>query len=229
MRKLLIALIVLAILGVAADFAGARLFEGRVTTVLERRYDLGTRPVVQVRDFPFLPHLLSGNFSTIDLAAKNVHTQGLNAENLEVHLHGVHVPRKVMLGGAGDVAVDHTDGEVTLSQAEVNRLAASDLRGGTLTLQPDGVRLQTRVTILGQSVDALITGQLGVNAGRLTFTPKNVEAAGLPSASLGTVASLFTFEVPLRQLPAGLQLQRVNTERGALVVAGQAGALQLPS
>jgi len=229
MRKLLIALVVLVILGVAADFVAARVFESHATTVLEQRYDLGTRPVVQVRDFPFLPHLITGNFSTVDLAAKNVHANGVSAENLELHLHGVHIPRKVMLGGSGDVGVERADGEVTLSEAEVNRLAASDLRGGTLSLLPDGVRLRVRVTVLGQQVDALITGQLGVSAGRLTFTPKDVEAAGLPSASLGTVASLFTFEVPMQQLPAGLKLERVTTERGALVVAGQAVSLQLPS
>ncbi|HEX9343058.1 MAG TPA: DUF2993 domain-containing protein [Actinomycetota bacterium] len=229
MRKLLIVLIVLGILGVAADFAAARVFESRVTTILEQRYDLGTRPVIQVRDFPFLPHLITGDFSAIDLAARNVQAEGLSAEALELHLHGVHVPRKVMLGGSGDVGVDRADGEVTLSEAEVNRLAASDLRGGTLSLEPDGVRLRVRVAILGQPVDALVAGQLGVSAGRLTFTPKNVQAAGLPSAALGTVASLFTFEVPMRQLPAGLKLQRVTTERGALVVAGQAASLQLPS
>jgi hypothetical protein len=55
-----------------------------------------------------------------------------------------------------------------------------------------------------------------------------VEAAGLPSASLGRIASLFTFAVPLERLPAGIQLQRVNTERGALVVAGEAASLRLP-
>jgi hypothetical protein len=229
MRKLLIALVVLGILGVAGDYAAARVFESRVTTILEQRYDLGTRPVIQVRDFPFLPHLITGNFSAIDLAAKDVQAEGLSAQNLELHLHGVHVPRKVMLGGSGDVGVDRADGEVTLSEAEVNRLAAGDLRGGTLSLLPDAVQLHVRVTVLGQPVDALVTGRLGVSNGRLTFTPRNVQAAGLPSASLGTVASLFTFEVPMQQLPAGLKLQRVNTERGALVVAGQAASLQLPS
>ena len=69
MRKLLIAAVVLLILGVAADFAAARVFEDRVTTELQREYDLGRRPVVQVRDFPFLPHLATGRFSTIDVAA----------------------------------------------------------------------------------------------------------------------------------------------------------------
>ena len=66
MRKLLVAVVVLLLLGAAADFAAARVFEGRVTEALQREYDLVQRPVVQVRDFPFLPHLLTGRFSTIN-------------------------------------------------------------------------------------------------------------------------------------------------------------------
>ena len=67
MRKLLIAVVVLLLLG-AADFVAARVFEDRVTEALQREYDLGQRPVVQVRDVPFLPHLVTGRFSTIDAA-----------------------------------------------------------------------------------------------------------------------------------------------------------------
>lgn len=229
MRKLLIALVVLAVLAVGGDYAAARLFESRVTTILEQRYDLGTRPIVQVRDFPFLPHLLSGNFSAIDLAAKEVRAEGITAQALELHLRGVHVPRKVLLGGSGDVRVDHADGEVTLSEAEVNRLLAAELpQPLTLSFQPDEVRARARVTVLGQAVDALVTGRLGVSAGRLTFTPTHVEAAGLPSALLSRVAGLVAFQVSLR-LPAGIQLERVNTEQGAVVVTGQAASLQVPS
>ena len=64
MRKLLIVVVVLLLLGAAADFAAARVFEDRVTEALQREYDLGRRPVVQVRDVPFLPRLLTGRFST---------------------------------------------------------------------------------------------------------------------------------------------------------------------
>ena len=44
MRKLLIAVVVLVLLGAAADFAAARVYEDRVTTELQREYDLGRRP-----------------------------------------------------------------------------------------------------------------------------------------------------------------------------------------
>ena len=39
MRKFLIAVVVLVLLGAAADFVAARVFEDRVTTELQREYD----------------------------------------------------------------------------------------------------------------------------------------------------------------------------------------------
>ena len=76
MRKLLIAVVVVLLLLGAADFVAARVFEDRVTEALQREYDLGQRPVVQVRDVPFLPHLVTGRFSTIDVAATDASAKG---------------------------------------------------------------------------------------------------------------------------------------------------------
>jgi LmeA-like phospholipid-binding len=109
MRKLLI-VVVLVLLGAVADFAAARIFEDRVTEALQREYDLGARPVVQVRDVPFLPHLATGRFSTIDLAATDATARGINAAQLKLTLHGVRAPREVMLGESGRVTVDRADG-----------------------------------------------------------------------------------------------------------------------
>ncbi|HWC44402.1 MAG TPA: DUF2993 domain-containing protein, partial [Actinomycetota bacterium] len=122
MRKLLIAAVVLVLLGAGADFAAARIFEDRVTDALQREYDLGRRPVVQVRDVPFLPHLASGRFSTIDVAATDASAKGVNAAELQLTLHGVRVPREVMLGEPGRVTVEQADGTIELTEAEVNRL-----------------------------------------------------------------------------------------------------------
>src|SRR5918999_1943668 len=124
MRKLLIAVVVLLILGAAADFAAARIFEDRVTDAVRREYALDSRPVVQVRDFPFLPSLAAGRFSTIDVAATDVAAEGINAAELQLQLRGVRVPREVLLGEPGRVTVERADGTVELTEAEVNRLLA---------------------------------------------------------------------------------------------------------
>lgn len=230
MRKLLIAVVVLLLLGAAADFAAARVFEDRVTEALQREYDLGRRPVVQVRDVPFLPHLATGRFSTIDLAATDATARGINAAQLKLTLHGVRVPRDVLLGEPGRITVDRADGTIELTEAEVNRLLADRLQGGTLAIKEDGVELRVKVPLLGQTLEAQVTGELGARDGRVTFTPAEIrlgEQGRIDPSTEDLLASQFTFEVPLPELPAGVRLERVDTRPGTVVLSGRAAGVRV--
>lgn len=228
MRKLLIAVVVLLLLGAAADFAAARVFEDRVTEALQREYDLGRRPVVQVRDVPFLPRLLTGRFSTIDVAATDASAKGINAAQLQLTLHGVEVPREVLLGEPGQVTVERADGTVELTEAEVNRLLADRLQGGALAIEEDGVEVRTQVPFLGQTLDALVAGKLGARDGQVTFTAEEVRLGDqgvLDPGQADLLASRFTFQVPLPELPAGMRLERVETRPGTVVLSGRAASV----
>jgi LmeA-like phospholipid-binding len=230
MRKLLIAVVVLLLLGAVADFAAARVFEDRVTEALQREYDLGRRPVVQVRDVPFLPHLATGRFSTIDLAATDATARGINAAQLKLTLHGVRVPRDVLLGEPGRITVDRADGTIELTEAEVNRLLADRLQGGTLAIKEDGVELRVKVPLLGQTLEARVTGELGARDGRVTFTPTEIrlgEQGRIDPSTEDLLASQFTFEVPLPELPAGVRLERVDTRPGTVVLSGRAAGVRV--
>ena len=228
MRKLLIAVVVLVLLGAGADFAAARIFEDRVTDALQREYDLGRRPVVQVRDFPFLPHLATGRVSTIDVAATDAKAKGVNAAQLQLTLHGVRVPREVMLGEGGRVTVERADGTIELSEAEVNRLLADRLRGGSLAIKEDGVEVRVQVPLLGQTLDALVKGKLGARNGGVTFTPDEIrlgEQGRLDPSQEDLLSDQFTFQVPLPELPAGVRLERVDTRPGTVVLSGRAAGV----
>jgi hypothetical protein len=224
MRKLLIAVVVLVLLGAVADFAAARVFEDRVTDALQRQYDLGRRPVVQVRDFPFLPHLATGRFSTIDVAATDATARGIRAARLQLTLHGVRVPRDVLLGEPGRVTVDRADGTVELTQAEVNRLLAGRLQGGTLTIGEDGVQVRVELPLLGQAV---VKGRLGARDGGVTFTPEEIRLGQgrLDPAQQDLLSGQFSFRVPLPELPAGVRLERVETRPGTVVLSGRAASV----
>ena len=230
MRKLLIAVVVLVLLGAVADFAAARVFEDRVTDALQREYHLGRRPVVQVRDFPFLPHLATGRFSTIDVAATDASAKGINAAQLRLTLHGVRVPREVLLGEPGRITVDRADGTIELTEAEVNRLLADRLQGGVLAIKENGVELRVQVPLLGQTLEALVTGKLGARDGRVTFTPDEIrlgEQGRIDPSAEDLLASQFTFEVPLPELPAGVRLERVDTRPGTVVLSGRAAGVRV--
>jgi hypothetical protein len=227
MRRLLVAAVVLVLLGAGADFAAARIFEGRVTEALQQEYDLGRRPVVQVRDFPFLPHLATGRFSTIDLAATDATARGINAAQLKLTLHGVRVPREVMLGEPGRITVDRADGTIELNEAEVNRLLADRLQGGRLAIGQDGVQVRTQLQVLGQPLDLLVTGRLGARDGGVTFAPTQIRLGdrALDPAQEELLSSQLTFRVPLPELPAGVRLERVDTRPGTVVLSGRAAGI----
>lgn len=228
MRKLLIAAVVLLILGVAADFAAARVFEDRVTEVIQREYGLDRRPVVQVRDFPFLPHLATGRLETVDVAATDVQAGGVTAARLVLHLHDVRVPRDVLLGERGRVEVGRADGQVELTEAEVNRLLADRLPGASLDVGDDGVRVRLRTEFLGQPVEAVATGRLGASRGAIAFAPEKVElGGGLDPALESQVAPLLAVRVPLPELPAGLRLEGVDTRPGTVIVTGRAAGVSV--
>jgi hypothetical protein len=228
MRKLLIAAVVLLILGVAADFAAARVFEDRVTEVIQREYGLDRRPVVQVRDFPFLPHLATGRLETVDVAATDVQAGGVTAARLVLHLHDVRVPRDVLLGERGRVEVGRADGQVELTEAEVNRLLADRLPGASLDVGDDGVRVRLRTELLGQPVEAVATGRLGASRGAIAFAPEKVElGGGLDPALESQVAPLLAVRVPLPELPAGLRLEGVDTRPGTVIVTGRAAGVSV--
>jgi hypothetical protein len=228
MRKLLIAAVVLLILGVAADFAAARVFEDRVTEVIQREYGLDRRPVVQVRDFPFLPHLATGRLETVDVAATDVQAGGVTAARLVLHLHDVRAPRDVLLGERGRVEVGRADGQVELTEAEVNRLLADRLPGASLDVGDDGVRVRLRTELLGQPVEAVATGRLGASRGAIAFAPEKVElGGGLDPALESQVAPLLAVRVPLPELPAGLRLEGVDTRPGTVIVTGRAAGVSV--
>jgi hypothetical protein len=225
MRKLLIAVVILVLLGAGADFVAARVFEDRVTDALQREYDLGRRPVVQVRDFPFLPHLATGRFSTIDVAATDARAKGVNAAQLQLTLQGVRVPREVMLGEAGRVTVERADGTIELTEAEVNRLLADRLQGGTLRITDNGVEVKVDLELVGQ---VLAKGRLGARGGEVTFTPDEIrlgERGPLDPATQDLLSDRFTFQVPLPELPAGVRLERVDTRPGTVVLSGRAASV----
>jgi hypothetical protein len=225
MRKLLIAVVVLVLLGAGADFAAARIFEDRVTDALQREYDLGRRPVVQVRDVPFLPHLATGRFSTIDVAATDARAKGVTAAQLQLTLHDVRVPREVMLGEPGRITVERADGTIELTEAEVNRLLADRLQGGTLAIEEDGVEVRVDLALVGQ---ALVKGKLGARDGAVTFTPAEIrlgERGRLDPAVENLLSDRFTFQVPLPELPAGVRLERVETRPGTVVLSGRAASV----
>ena len=171
--------------------------------------------MVQVRDFPFLPHLATGRFSTIDVAATDATAKGDQRRPAPAHPPRRPGAAEVLLGEPGRIAVDRADGTIELTEAEVNRLLADRLQGGSLAIEEDGVGVRVEVPLLGQSW-TLVTGRLGARDGGVAFTPRRSSwaARALQPGLEDQLSSQFSFQVPLPELPAGVRLGRSRPGRG---------------
>jgi LmeA-like phospholipid-binding len=222
MRKFLVFVVVLAVIGVAADFLAGRAFETRTSQVVQQRFQLQREPVVQVRDFPFLLSVARGRLDTVDVAASGVDAGDFTLDRLQLSLQDVEFPREVLLGRPGTVTVRRASGQVRITEEEVNRLIAAQLDGARIDIGRDGVtvHLTLRTPLLAEPVPVRVRGILTIRAGRIVFLPQGVEAAefDLPDQLLDQLNQRVAYRLPA--LPGGMVPDRVSNEPGALVIGG---------
>jgi hypothetical protein len=222
MRKFLVFVVVLAVIGVAADFLAGRAFETRTRQLVQRRFQLEREPVVQVRDFPFLLSVARGRLDTVDVATTSVDAGDFTLDTLQLSLHDVEFPRAVLFGRPGTITVRRASGQVRVSQEEVNRLIKAQLDGAAIAIGKDGVtvRLQVESPLFAEPVPVKVLGILTVRGARIVFLPQRVEAAGVtvPDQIVAQLNRRVAYRLP--PLPGGLVPDRVSNEPGALVIGG---------
>ncbi len=212
MRKLLVALVVLALVGIAAD----RVAHTLATNEAESRlvsHGL-EEPDVSVGGFPFLDQVLQRSFDEVRVRATSLQTGSGRAEDLDVTAHDVDAP------AGGSVTVGRLSGHGTVTYAEVLRQAGvedielSDAGDGNVSIQRD-------VTLQGQTVTATATGRVEPRGQRLRVVPTDVqiEGGGAGARALAdTFADQLALTYSLRALPEGMTVQRVEAGPDGFVV-----------
>jgi hypothetical protein len=222
MRKFLVFVVVLAVLGVAADFLAGRAFETRTRQVVQQRFDLQREPVVQVRDFPFLLSVARGRLDTVDVAATDVDAGEFTLDRLQLTLQDVEFSRDLLVGRPGTVTVRRATGQVRITQDEVNRLIATQLDGASIAIGKDGVTVSLRIEtpLFAEPLPVRVLGILTVRGGRIIFLPQRAQAAGvdIPDQLVEQLNQRVAYQLP--PFPGGLVPDRVSNEPGALVIGG---------
>jgi LmeA-like phospholipid-binding len=220
MRKFLVVIVILAVIGVAGDFLAGRAFETRTRQIVQQRFALQREPVVQVRDFPFLLSLARGRLDTVDVATTDVDAGNIDLDRLQLDLRGVSIPRSVLLGRPGTISVERVGGQVRITEEEVNRLIREQLDGAAIAFGANGVtvRLNFEGGVLPEPVPVRVLGILTVRNGRIVLLPQQVDAGNveIPSALVEQLNQRVSYQLP--ELPGGMIPDRVTTEPGALVI-----------
>ncbi|WP_405061726.1 DUF2993 domain-containing protein [Kribbella sp. NBC_01505] len=228
-RRLVVTLIVLGVLAVAADRAAAWAAENRLASMAEQqaaRYDLtAEKTSVQIGGFGFLPQVAKEEFSSVTMTMTKPTFSEVPGENLEVKMNGVHVPRGVITGDAGtDVTVDTTDIRLTLSPAEVAKLAARSAGLGGLKMEAVDGKLRAKLTLGEFAADVAVTPS--AKNGRVALAVDEV-SSNVPAAAADLLKVRLARGIPLPKLPYNATLKDVEVEGSSVVLIASAANLKL--
>ncbi len=178
MRRLFVVLVVLGLLLVGADFGLRFLGEYWVARELQGKLELSTRPDVSLEGFPFIPHLISGEFREVRLRSGPTEVRGIALEAVELNLRHVRFSsRQLVAGGEATIRGEEGDGQITLTGQAVTEA----LNRATIPLRVRFVDGQ--VAIGSPQLGLEGRAELSTSRGRLVLTP-----AGFPR--------IFSFPLP---------------------------------
>jgi hypothetical protein len=231
MRKLLVALAVLAGLLALADRGVAKVSADQAAAAVKLHEGLKESPDVTFRGFPFVTQAWHGRFRAVDVTARDVVRDGLTVDRIDAHLEGVHVKLdKVIHGKVVEVPVDR--GRATLHVTYGNLQTYLAKRPGNLRLVVVDGRVRVRSTFgvpgVG-SVEVEGTPAVKVTGDQVKVTVTEVKATvGGPalSVTLATQAGArSSFALPFDDLPFGIRIERAELTGTELVVDAAAAGL----
>lgn len=222
MRRLLIALVVLAALLVLADRVGVVLAERALAGQIQTELDLQRKPNVSIRGIPFLTQAIGGDYEEVRVELPDVDSGPLQNIGVHARLFGVHAPLGAVLRRQLDeVPVDRITGDLTVGYADLAR--ASGIAGLRIARAGDALRLSGSVQVLGRQVDASAVGRVEVVDNDIVIDAEQAEIAGVevPRTALDAAARLLSFRVSPRGLPLSLKITGVRIGDASLEVTAE--------
>lgn len=227
MKRLAITLLVLLVLLLAADRAGAEIAGRAVAAQAQVAAGLAAEPEVTIGGFPFLTQALGGRYDRVEVRAEAVTTADLTLRRLDATLSGVRVPLSAALSGSVDsVPVDRVAARALVGFDELSRRSGD--RGLVVSAAGEQVRVTGSVTVLGRTVSAAAVSRVEVVEGALVVTAQSIEVGDAAADDLLTRAlrGRLDLRIPITGLPYGLQVTGVEvTAEGVVVLATARGTV----
>jgi hypothetical protein len=215
-RKLLAALVVLAVLLVVGDRVTVHYVDRSVADRMREDGRLDVTPDVNIRGFPFLLQAARGTYDRVDVRIRNLTRNGVTVSRLDVTVLGAELPLS-KVGKAIDVPVKGLRANAILTYYELAH--SSGLAG--LTVTPAGSQVAVTGTVAG--VKATATSSVTLKGDRILVTAQSVKTAGVSVP----VKGLLDFSVRIPTLPYGLHLDSARAFPDGVHVSASSGATVL--
>jgi LmeA-like phospholipid-binding len=174
MRRLLIALALLAVIFFFGDTALRSVAEHRAAHELRDGLTLSSTPSVGIGGWPFTVHLAAQSFPTVHVSGRDVRIEGLAVTRFDLELRDVDFSiSKLLSGGRKSVDIQSGDGTISLSSELVSeRLGAENI---PLEFSIDGDEATVSSPELGASVSVDVT----VSGHTLTIDPPGLDPVSI--------------------------------------------------
>jgi hypothetical protein len=173
-------------------------------------------PEVEVNGIFFLPQLIRGAYSDVQVTTRGVMGSPLRIDRVESQLTDVRVPfHDVLVRDIRRIGIGRSVENLHLTYDDINAYFAATGRRLTLAPGPDGtVRITGNVEILNQSVPVSANATLSVQDDVLRISPQslNTGSGSLDAASRLLLGRRLTLLMPLGTLPFGHRLTGVRAD-----------------
>jgi hypothetical protein len=254
MRRLVIALVVLVVVLVAADFGAAALAESAVSRQMREQVGLVDDPSVRINGFPFLTQAVAGEYSSIDVDATRISIGDFREVELTAHLQDVTAPLSMLLGsGAKTVDVAKVEGTAkvgandlerlvpdvtkvrieTVDEKALEQLVSDGADESIAAIDPDqSARIVGTVNLLGKPVEVAVIVVLELDKGKATITPRDIRKSDgtplpLPTAIQSAVLKRFAQPLDTGALPLQVTPTKFVAKDGTLQISGTASGVTL--
>ena len=254
MKRLVIALLVLAGLLVAADFGAAAVTESVVSRQMRSQLGLVDDPSVRINGFPFLTQAVAGEYGSVDINADRISVGQMREVGVRAQLRNVSAPPLATLIGSGltTLQAKAAEGTVRIPANDVQRLLPGVVKlrieslddgaieqaiddGADVTLgdiNPNlAVRLVGTSPLLGTQAEVSVIAALELADGQIRIVPRDIRLGGgapaLPAAIQQQLRQLFTLRIDPGSLPLDVTPTKLRAVDDGLEISGRARDLTL--
>lgn len=203
-------IVVIFLLGWGTDGLARSGAEALLARNIQDATGVNERPLVTVRGFAFVPQVIRGSYSRVDVSIIGIRNGPLRIDRIDSELRDVRVPfHDVLVQNVRRVGIGSSSETVSLRYSDIN--SYFETTGRPLRLGP-AANGETRVT--GEvdalstrvKVDALVSFSVADKTLKINPREINTGASGLSKATRLLLGQRLSLAVPLGTLPFGQDL-----------------------
>lgn len=226
MRKFLVVfLILLAALVVVADIGARSFAQNTLSQRLAEQMEMSEEPDVAIEGWAFLPQVLSGDYTEVNINADSATMSDVTVEQVEATASNVEAPLSDLMDQPTVVA-GQVDGSFVVPYSYFNPYLPE---GMTISTEGDVPRISGELALpeLGLSTSVSSAGEFTVDGDVLSVTPEDIEVGDLPIDVDDQVAGMLTFSAQVPELPLGLTVTDVEATSSGLLITGNGSDVPL--